>query len=216
MSKLWIEENGTAAFYQEIAPAVNYDDKSSDVVEWEKHYKKVGFNYYHFLKRLQAILVPKGSSTVDPLNFDLIDNLSLDEKKIAVKYWVMQNPLDRIGVEEWQVSDAQDSLNVQDLLLKSKFARGIIIELIREKIGDHMRLGAITLEQTQRFFRIAADWVEDYINTSDPIFKAYMTSTSVTVDGVTDDFTGAGFMEETFSTQDILDDCMDIYNGTHY
>jgi len=150
------------------------------------------------------------------LNFDLIDNLSLDEKKIAVKYWVMQNPLDRIGVEEWQVSDAQDSLNVQDLLLKSKVARGIIIELIREKIGDHMRLGAIALEQTQRFFRIAADWVEDYINTSDPIFKAYMTSTSVTVDGVTDDFTGAGFMEETFSTQDILDDCMAIYNGTHY
>lgn len=216
MANLWIEENGTAAYFQEIAPAIGYENKSGDVYEWEKHYKKVGFNYYHFLKKLQSIIIPKASSTLDPLNFDLIDNLSLDEKKLAVKYWVMQNPMDRIGSEEWQVSDAQDSLNVQDLLLKSKIARSLIIELIREKIGDHMRLGNISLEQTQRFFRIAALWVDDYINTSDPIFKAYMTSDSVTVDGVTDNFTGSGFIEETFSTQDILDDCMDIYNGTHY
>ena len=31
MSKLWIENNGTAAYYQEIAPAVSYTDKSNDV-----------------------------------------------------------------------------------------------------------------------------------------------------------------------------------------
>ena len=216
MSKLWIEENGTAAFYQEIAPAVNYEDKSNDVVSWENSYKKIGFNYYHFLKKLQTILIVKGSSTFNPLVFDLINNLSLEEKSIAVKYWVMQNPADRIGSEDWQVTDAQDSENVKSLLKLSKKARHLIIELIREKIGDHMRVGNINLDQSRRFFRIASSWVEDYINTSDPIFKAYMTSASVTVDGVIDDFTGSGFIEESFSTQSILDDCMAIYNGTHY
>lgn len=216
MSKLWIENNGTAAYYQDIAPSVNYTDKSGDVAEWEKHYKKVAFNYYHFLKKLQSIILPKGSSTLDPLNFDLIANLSLDEKKSAVKYWIMQLPTDRIGISEWQVTDEQDSENVKTLLFKNKVARILIIELIREKIGDHMRLGAINLQQSQRLFRIVSNWVADFINTSDPIFKAYMTSVSITVDGEISDFTGAGFIEETFSTQSILDDCMDIYNGLHY
>lgn len=210
--KLWIEDNGTAAYYQDIAPSVNYSDKSSCVLAWEKNYKKVEFNYYHFLKVLQGIIIPKASSTLDPLNFDLIDALSLDEKKFSVKYWIMQNPADRIGVSEWQVTDEQDSTNIKQLLIKSKEGRAEIIEALREKVGDHMRLGAISLAQSQRFFRIVATYIDSYINTSDVIFKAYMTSISVTVDGEITDFTGAGFIEETFSTQAILDDCMDIYS----
>ena len=76
-----------------------------------------------------------------------------------------------------------------------------------------MRLGAINLAQSQRFFRIVAGYIDSYINTSDVIFKAYMTSISVTFDCEITDFTGAGFIEETFSTQEILDDCLDIYYG---
>jgi len=216
MSKLWIEKNGTSAYLQEIAPAVNYEDKTDSVLWWEKSYKKLNVNYYHFLKRIQNIIVPKGSSTYSPLNFDQLDSLSEEEKVIAVKYWVMQIPTDRIGDESWQVTNYEDSENIKNLLLLSKIGRSLIIEQIREKIGDHMRLGAITLEQTQRFFRIADNYVDGYINTSDPIFKAYMTSISVTVDGEISDFTNNGFIEESFSTQQILDDCMSIYNGTHY
>lgn len=211
--KLWIEDNGTAAYYQGIAPSVNYSDKSGCVLAWENNYKKVEFNYYHFLKVIQSIIIQKASSTLDPLNFDLIDALSLDEKKFSVKYWIMQNPADRIGVNEWQVTDDQDSTNVKQLLIKSKQGRSEIIEKLREKVGDHMRLGAISLAQSQRFFRTVATYVESYINTSDVIFKAYMTSINVTVDGEITDFTGAGFIEETFSTQAILDDCMEIYSG---
>lgn len=213
---LWIEKNGTAAYYQEIAPSVNYENKSGCVLAWEINYKKVNFLYYHFLKKLQSIIVPKGSSTLDPNNFDQIENLSLDEKKLAVKYWVMLNPNDRIGVEEWQVNDQEDSDNVHELLLLSKASRVTIIELIREKVGDYVRLGIMSLEQSQRFFRIVSVYIQDYVNTSDPILKAYMNSESVTVDGVTTDFTGTGFINETFANQQMLDDCMNIYNGTHY
>jgi len=197
------------------------EDVTEDVLSWEKHHKRLGVEYYHFLKIIQGILIPKGSSVSSPLLFDLIDDLTDSEKKIAVNHYVMINPAERIGVASWQVSNDEDEVLVENVIALSKESRIRIVEKIRRFIGKHcMRLGLISLDETRIFFRTSWSYTSFYIDTSDPIFKAYMTSLDITVAGIQTDFTDSGFMQEEFSTpenrQIIIDESMKIYNGTHY
>ena len=128
----------------------------------------------------------------------------------------MLNPAHRIGTESWQVTNEIDSINVGTVLDLSKIGRELIVEKIRKYVGECMRIGLITLDQTRIFKRVTADYTDYFIDTSDPIFKGYLTSTEITVASVYIDFRTTGYASESFFNQDILDGILKIYYGNHY
>lgn len=213
--RLWIEENGTAAYYQEIAPAVNYENKTGDVKSWEASYKKLEINYYHFLKILQRIIIPKASSTADPFNLDQMENLSEDEKILGTKYHVILDRTFRVDTAgSHQVTAEQDMKNWKYLVTESKIGRIIIDEKMRELTSEYVVLGKMTIGHTQLFLSDVVSQLLAFEGSSASMFETFMNDTSITIEGRVFDYTSTGFSSKEYgSIVGLKDDLMDIYYG---
>ena len=194
-------------------------DMSEDACCWEKHYSRLGVNYFHFLKTIQRIITNKCAAA----HYSLITSeeiegslLTDEEKLVGTVHHVLPYVFRVLTAGNHQVTNDQDADNWKTLIYLSKEAREFIVEDVREAVADYLRTGGIGFEQSQRFFMITDDYIEAYENAASPVFYSYMTSSSITVDGQIFDFTsGNGFIGETFGTQVILDKVLSIYNNPY-
>ena len=187
-------------------------DASSDVLEWEKHYKRLGINYIHFLKTIQGVILPKYYTNFPTLDVTDFDALSDNEKSAGVKYHTVQYT-DR--VISGYVSDSIDILNWDNVLANSKNGRIQLIEQLRVVIGEDIRIGLITLENTQAMFREVHHMVSYYKQSNDPEFKVWLCSLDDTIKSGYN-HSADGFNTKAYWFQDLEDRIMAIYNGTHY
>ena len=190
-------------------------DATSDLIEWEKHYQRLKINYYHFLKIVQGVLIPKCNPNYPTLDYSGIDNLSDEEKRIGTKYHALPYSFRVLTTGSHQVSDGQDSINFRNLLYLSKYARAEIVELMREKVGDRMRTGVITLTASQKFFRDSNNMLQYYENTSDPEFKVWLLGTDDSLNSGYD-HSSTGFSSKDYYVETIKNDLEEIITGEHY
>lgn len=190
------------------------EDVTNDVTVWDKHGDRLHINYVHILKKIREILTIKSNPNYPTLDFSGMDNLSNEEKLIGCKYFVFPHPI-RVSI----VSDEQDNEAWNNLLENSKIGRIALYEEMRRKAGDEIRTATdyfAELGQNQHFYTDTyelADWFQE---TNHPAFKAWLCSTSVTVDGEVYDYTSNGFASKNYFEQSILDDLLDIYDGNNY
>ena len=190
----------------------NDTDVTEDASVWVKHFNRLGINYFHFLKKLQSIIIPKCNPNYPALDYSGIDNLSAEELEIGTKYHVLPYSV-RVGSSfPYQVTDEIDSKNWYELLDLSKEGRSLIVEKMRKETGELMRIGSITLTQTQNFFRDVFLMLEYYINASDPEFKVFLKS----LDEGGYDYTETGFASKDYYTVELYNILLATYMGETY
>lgn len=107
------------------------------------------------------------------------------------------------------ISDAQDAINWDFLLTKTKESRMSCVEAMRIKVGQYMRLGTITLEQTQDFYTSVYQLIIWFDQTNKPDFKQWISNE------VGSPYELNGFAQKPYYTEQIKDDLMEIYNGNY-
>ncbi len=107
------------------------------------------------------------------------------------------------------ISDAQDAINWDFLLTKTKESRMSCVEAMRIKVGQYMRLGTITLEQTQDFYTSVYQLIIWFDQTNKPDFKQWISNE------VGSPYELNGFAQKPYYTEQIKDDLMEIYNGKY-
>jgi len=107
------------------------------------------------------------------------------------------------------ISDAQDAINWDFLLTKTKESRMACVEAMRIKVGQYMRLGTITLAETQDFYTSVYQLIIWFDQTNKPDFKQWISNE------VGSPYELNGFAQKPYYTEQIKDDLMEIYNGNY-
>jgi len=186
-------------------------DVTEDVEVWVAHYRRLQINYNHMYKKVATVLNTKVLG-----DWANIGNLSLEEKHIAVQYHIAPYTDRVVTASDWQVSNDTDKSNWSNLLENTANGRRDIYELMRRAAGEYIRTGVVSLEQSQNLFTDIHPNASYYSETNHPSFKAWLCSTSVTVDSDIFDYTSTGFASKGYFNQNLLDDLIAIYDGTHY
>lgn len=107
------------------------------------------------------------------------------------------------------ITDTNDAKNWDFLLTKTKESRISCVEAMRVKVGQYMRVGTITLTQTQDFYTQVYEKIFLFNNTNKPDLKMWITNEIGSV------YENAGFAQMTYYNVDIKNDLMSIYNGNY-
>lgn len=192
-------------------------DVSGDPTAWDTHANRLQINFMHSYKKIYVILLAAANPNYPTLDWSGISALPDAWNELGVRMHVYPNSSDRIGVEAYQVEDEHEDLeNYASFLEDTRNGRVAIYEQMRIKAGEHMVLGNISLEQSQQMMADIHPIDFFYIQTNNPQFKAWIESTSVTIDGTVYDYTTTGFESKSYFNEDIKHDILDVYNGTHY
>lgn len=193
----------------------NDTDVTSDAAAWDKHFRRLGINYYHFLKIIQGIIIPKCCPNYPTLDYSEISDLSEDEKRIGTIYHVLPYSYRVSNDNPYKVTDSVDAYNWSKLLDFSKKGRYEIAESMRSAVGERVRLGLIALTQTQHFFRDVYLMIEFYISSSDPEFKVFIKSIDDTLlSGY--NHSSNGMNSKDYWSQELEDLIYSIYSGQNY
>lgn len=107
------------------------------------------------------------------------------------------------------VTDTDDAINWDSLLSRTKRSREACVEAMRKKVGQYMRLGSITLAQTQDFYVCVYEFVIWFEQANKPDFKQWLTNE------VGSPYENDGFAQRAYYTVQMKDDIMSIYNGNY-
>ncbi len=107
------------------------------------------------------------------------------------------------------INDTQDAKNWDFLLTMTKQSREACVEAMRIKVGQYMRLGTITLTETQDFYTHVVELIMWFNDTNKPDFKQWISNE------VGSPYENDGFAQKSYYNVDIKNDLMDIYNGNY-
>lgn len=187
--------NGNPSFKMEESVSSGYEDITS-IISWDKS----GFLDW---SRRRDEIVPLFYS-IAGLQLENFSSLSIEEKLIGCKYFLI--PLE---IRTQIISDAQDSINWEFLLIETKISRVDCIESMRKKVGECIRIGSLTLEQTQIFFKDVFQYINWFIDTNSPEFKMWITNEVGTK------YESDGFEQKEYYSLQLKNDLMEIYNGKY-
>jgi hypothetical protein len=199
MSKLWIENNGTAAYYQEIAPAVSYTDKSNDIEAWNL-FGESTVGYKLTRDKIKALVIIATNPNYPTLDFS--GWAAYSYKSIAAK-WVVAPYALRVTVH----TDNIDS-DIWDVLVeKTKSGRAGVVELMRKRVSDELRKETLTKYDTDDFWDATHIIFNEYIDANGAKFKDWLSNTEGS------DYENNGFAQKEYFTEELRDDLLNIYKG---
>jgi hypothetical protein len=173
----------------------NYEDYSS-IEHWDQS------NFLDWARRrdeISPLFYAEAGAQLQ--NFTGMSNA---KKLIACKYFLVP-----YNVRTQIVSDQEDADNWDYLLCQTKKSRERCVEAMRVKVGQYMRIGTITLAQTQHFYQQVNELIEWFNATNSPNFKQWITNE------VGSPYENAGFAQMPYYTTQMRDDLMSIYNGNY-
>lgn len=128
-------------------------------------------------------------------------SLTLEKKLLACTFFFIPYAM-RITL----VSEEQDFLNWQYLLQQTKRSRTHMLEAMRLHVGEYVRKAALTLTQTQQFFKDLFPIMEYFERTNSPDLKLWLTDLSP--------YSGI-FSSKDYFTTTLRDELLAIYNGNY-
>lgn len=171
----------------------NYEDAST-----LNYWDRFGFNFgdFNFVRdNINEIVL-----SIVGQNFQNWNNLSLNEKKIACKYVVAPYPLRVPDV----VSEQEDKINWTYLLSETKRSRAECGEKMRVAVGDKIRNGQLSLQQTQDFFKDVSEYLYWFVEANVPDFKNWIFGLPP-YENV--------FASKNYYSVQLQDELISIYNG---
>lgn len=172
--------------YQDISSIENWD--SSTLLDWSRRRDEI----------LPLFYAESGNQLQ---NFA---GMSIEKKLIGCKYFLLP-----YNIRTTIISDEQDSINWDFLLKMTKISREECVEAMRVKVGQYMRLGTLTLEETQDFYTRVYQMIIWFDGANKPDFKQWLFNE------VGSPYENNGFAQMTYYSESIKNDLMDIYNGSY-
>ncbi len=130
--------------------------------------------------------------------------MSIEKKMIGCKYFLIP-----YNIRMMLISDQQDMINWDFLLKQTKLSRESCVEAMRIKVGQYMRLGTLTLEQTQDFYTNVYQYIIWFNEANKPDFKQWLFNE------VGSPYENNGFAQMPYFSEQMRDDLLDIYNGNY-
>ena len=130
--------------------------------------------------------------------------MSAEKKLIACKYFLIP-----YSVRIQLISDSDDSENWDYLLHQTKLSRQSCVESMRIKTGQYMRLGLLTLAQTQTFYKEVFQYINWFNDANAPDFKQWLTNE------VGSPYENNGFEDKSYYLAQLQTDLLEIYNGNY-
>jgi len=172
-----------------------YEDISS-IINWDKS------NHMDWARRRDEILpLFYAEAGAQLQNFA---GMSAEKKSIACRYFLIP-----YSVRIQLISDSEDASNWDYLLHQTKLSRQSCIEAMRIKTGQYMRLGLLTLAQTQSFYKDVFQYINWFNDANAPDFKQWLTNE------VGSPYEIDGFAQKSYFSTNLQTDLLSIYNGTY-
>ena len=201
MKKLWVEINEAipAIAFSENAPSADFIDKSDDIELWDSVTSIMDWSR----RRDKILPLFYAIASVDLSTYG---NLTAAQKLIGAKYFLAPYSL---RVTNGIVTEDEDKANWQYLLTETKKSRLSCIEAMRLLVGDKIRIGGLTLSQTQQFYVDVYQFVIWFEQCNMPDLKQWTTNE------VGSAYENNGFAEKSYFTTGLRDELMDIYNDNY-
>lgn len=174
---------------------VNYEDYSS-METWDK---STFLDWSRRRDEIVPLFYAEAGQSLE--NFAGMSNA---KKLIACKYFLIPYVL-RTQI----IADAEDAENWDYLLHQTKLSRYACVEAMRVKVGQYMRLGILTLADTQHFYTQVYEFIIRFNEANSPDFKQWLFNE------VGSAYENAGFAQMTYFNTQMRDDLLDIYNGNY-
>jgi len=172
--------------YENITSIENWD--SSNFMDWARRRDEI----------LPLFYAESGSQ------LENFTNMSIEKKMIGCKYFLIP-----YNIRMMLISDQQDMINWDFLLKQTKLSRESCVEAMRVKVGQYMRLGTLTLVQTQLFYKDVFEYINWFEDANAPDFKQWLTNE------VGSAYENNGFEQASYYSPQLKTDLMDIYNGNY-
>ena len=210
--KLYIEDNQTlpaVQVLQDADPAPVGFTESNTIDDWYKYGSRVldqyyGFNYLVWRSKILSLVV----AIVDPTYVNW-DNLTVEQKEIAVKMILAPYALRMLVV-----NDQTDSINWNYLIQRSQGlpvqtydGRAMVVEQMREAVGNEYRVETMSKDHVDLFDQDTHDLIGFYIRSNSPNFKQWL------INEVGTPYENAGFADTAYYSVERKDYLLEIYNG---
>lgn len=174
----------------------NYEDYSS-IENWDK---STFLDWARRRDEISPLFYAEAGAQLQ--NFAGMSNA---KKLLACKYFLIP-----YQIRMQLISDSDDKDNWDYLLRQTKLSREACVEAMRIKVGQYMRLGTITLAQTQDFYSKVFEYIILFNETNAPDFKQWLTNE------VGSPYENNGFKQQTaYYSDQMRDDLIAIYNGNY-
>lgn len=177
----------------EVSPGVTYEDYSS-ITNW---YNYDGLDW----GRRRAFIRPLFYAAVGP-NFQNYANLTQEEKLIGG--WCFFSPYN-LRLQLW--SDQEDQYVWMNVITETKRTRIRTIEAMRKAVAEEIRIGVLTLLQTQMFDKDTSDMIAWYERSDAKDFYQWLTNE------VGSPYENNGYAQTTYYILTLKDTLVSIYNG---
>lgn len=195
MKKIWVEDiSSPFRCYQEESPGVDFLDKTSDIIEWDKSDGVLDWS------RRRDIISPLFYSEAG-VQLENFSSMSNEIKLLGCKYFLIPYSL-RIQL----ITDSEDKNNWDFLLSETKKSRIECVEAMRIYTGQLIRTGDLSLSQTQSFYTDVHPYVTTFKEANCSEFKMWLFG-STPFENV--------FSSKDYYTVDIQNKLISIYNGDY-
>ena len=190
-----------------IATSVLDEEIYTDISSIENWYNAPVLDWSRRRDEIKPLFFAKAGAQLQ--NYGTLSDL---EKEIGARVFFIPYALRVPSI----FSDSQDKDNFKFLLKETRLSRETCIEAMRVHIGEKMRNGILSLEQSQTFFKDVNSMIQTFIGSNHPEFKLWLTSTTGVVLNQNIDFSTTGFASKSgYFSQSFLDELLDIYNGNY-
>jgi hypothetical protein len=177
----------------EVSPGVTYEDYSS-ITNW---YNYNGLDW----GRRRAFIRPLFYAAVGP-NFQDYNNLTQEEKLVGG--WCFFSPY-ALRLQLW--SDEEDKEVWMNVITETKRTRMRTVEAMRKAVAEEIRIGTLTLLQTQLFDKDTSDMIAWYERSDAKDFYQWLTNE------VGSPYENDGYAQTSYYIPTLKDKLMSIYNG---
>jgi len=193
------ELNGNTPYvFADVSPDENiYDDITTVENIWNS-------NLLDWARRRDETVGP--FYAIASANLSTYGNLNSEQKLIGAKYFLVPYSL---RVSNGVVTEQEDKDNWLFLLQETKESRINCVESMRLYVGQYIRLGTLTLAQTQDFFKDVFELINWFEQANLPDFKQWLTNE------VASPYENSGFAQKAYYSNALRDELMEIYNGKY-
>lgn len=205
--KLWIEnvDLHPSSYWGDIAPSVNFTDKSNDLISWDLYGSQVlDFDRYRY--QMKAPFYALAGNQLQNWA-SLIDEV----KAIAVKMFFVPYAL-RLTI----VSDEQDVINWERILTLTQgtpteqyVGRAKTFDVMRICVAHRVRKETMSMNDSQQMLKDVGQIIDWYIRVNAPDFKQWLTNE------IGSAYENNGFEQKSYYNLSLEDELYSIYNGNY-
>jgi len=107
------------------------------------------------------------------------------------------------------ISNEQDAKNWVFLLEETKQSRADCVEAMRKHVGQYIRIGGLTLFQTQQFYKDTMVYIQWFSESNLPDLKQWISNEPSSL------YETNGFAQASYYDSTLRDELMAIYNGNY-